>query len=433
MAERKTEQGKATLLSKSLLFVALVILVASCSTTPNVGFKTYPVSTKLNHKAAIVLDDDFNHYWYTLSVSTPCYSIIKKGVIKNGNMSAKITVGSLNETFFREGFSQLFEKLDVYKSMDDIKNRGQYDLILFPDISIQTSYDNKKALSRKIPYDVGNFSSYMKFSSNVNNYFRLRGLVTYKLNIRNAKNNSEIAVTSGTGEIPGSTNAVYCGETHILGVDGQSIIGNALKLAFINLIKDTEVKLSPLLQDKSQGQSFGKQEQPSDAGQSQSVTIVKPSNDNKPSFLREPSPESPPGDQQVSGRAENTRLSLDKVSVSDKQTRYTSGNANSILEAGETVMLYTRLTGGDSHGPGSMRVEISSESLGVRTSGYSKISKARTKKGDREAFDVQQVLKAADSFRDRQAVLRIKVFGKNNAVVLDERVTVSANPSLPAY
>ncbi|MEN6320828.1 MAG: TRAP transporter substrate-binding protein [Syntrophaceae bacterium] len=164
-----------------------------------------------------------------------------------------------------------------------------------------------------------------------------------------------------------------------------------------------------------------------------SPITFKPPDNNKPSFLREPSPELPPREQPVSKSEDKTKLSLDKVSISDKQTQSTSGNANSILDAGETAMLSVKLTGGGSHGPGSIRAEISSESPGVRTEGTPKIKVASKKKGDQVVVFVQQTLKTTEGFLDRQAILRIKVFGKDSAVLFDEKITLTANPSLPAY
>ena len=161
----------------------------------------------------------------------------------------------------------------------------------------------------------------------------------------------------------------------------------------------------------------------------------KPLDDKKPSFLHEPLPESPPKEQTVARPEESIRLSLDKVSISDKQTRNTSGNANSILEAGETVILHARLINNESENIGPIRVDISSETRGIRTEGSPKvkIGTAKTKKGDRETFDLQQTLKASENYRDRSAVLHIKAFGKHNAVVLDEKITLGTNPSLPLF
>ncbi|MEN6320827.1 MAG: hypothetical protein ABFD82_18995 [Syntrophaceae bacterium] len=161
--------------------------------------------------------------------------------------------------------------------------------------------------------------------------------------------------------------------------------------------------------------------------------VFKPPDDKRPSFLRESSLKSPPKEQTVANPEENIKLSLGRVYISDRHTQHTSGNANSILEAGETVMLHVRLISGGNLDPGFIKIKISSESQGVRTEGAPKVNKAKAKKSDLYVFDIQQTLKATEGFRDRQAVLRIKAFGGNNAVVIDERITVSANPSLPLF
>ena len=160
---------------------------------------------------------------------------------------------------------------------------------------------------------------------------------------------------------------------------------------------------------------------------------VKASDEQKPSVLSEPTKEAPSVEEQANQSENTAGLSLGKVHISDKQSQDTTGNANSILEAGETVILHARLISSRNVDPGFIKVKITSESQGVSTEGAPKVNKAKTKKSDLYVFNIQQTLKAAEGFRDRRAILHIRVFGGNNAVLLDEKITISANPSLPLF
>lgn len=121
------------------------------------------------------------------------------------------------------------------------------------------------------------------------------------------------------------------------------------------------------------------------------------------------------------------KLSLGKVNVEDGRSSLSSGNGNSILEAGETVVLHVRLKG-DLNGQEPVKAIITSEARGIKTEGVPRIRKI-----DRYTLDIAQTVKAMDNFRDRRAVLRIKAFDRNNTVIFDEKITLGTNPSLPLF
>jgi len=142
---------------KRLLMVFLILLLASCATppaTPDVKVKGYaPVSGKLPLKVALIIggldwkavettvvgrclhfkDHRDNHY----SVTTD-------------EMYAKNNIGLGVENLFIQGLPYLFTEVAVYRTESGIKGIENFDLILYPDIEIKTSYDKEGALKREI-------------------------------------------------------------------------------------------------------------------------------------------------------------------------------------------------------------------------------------------------------------------------------------------
>ena len=152
---------------KRLLMVFLVFLLASCATppaTPDVKVKGYaPVSGKLPLKVALIISEHLKLLAIETTVTARClrqggrpspgssYYDAIRCYVTTDKMYAENNIGVGIESLFVQGLPYLFDDVVVgYRDITSIKNIKDFDLILYPDIEIETSYDKEGALKREI-------------------------------------------------------------------------------------------------------------------------------------------------------------------------------------------------------------------------------------------------------------------------------------------
>lgn len=235
-------------LKQKLLIVSLIIFVTSCSTTPHVTFKEYtPSGGKiLEQKVALIISDEFKNKVYYGTVYGSCVVFIERGRYqyrKRGVIQTRNTVGVASEKLFVKGLYPLFNKVDTYRSIAEVRNKDDYDYILVPDSKISTSYDKKGSI------------------------WQLAALVEYQLYVRDAKTDAVVVTFAGSGsgainwldnagEAYGRGYETYCAEGLSYNSDMskgyQSPMGKAMGIAFENLLRATEIGLIPIIQAKAQ-------------------------------------------------------------------------------------------------------------------------------------------------------------------------------------
>ena len=96
-------------------------------------------------------------YEHHTEVSTRCIesSYNKAGynvgrIADNGSMYAKNNIGEEIDQSLIKGSESLFSKVDVHRSIRDIKNTGEYDYIVVPHVEISTGYDKEGAMRRRV-------------------------------------------------------------------------------------------------------------------------------------------------------------------------------------------------------------------------------------------------------------------------------------------
>ncbi|MDI6744904.1 MAG: caspase family protein [Thermodesulfovibrionales bacterium] len=166
---------------------------------------------------------------------------------KRGVIHAKNAVGMGNEELLTKGLSALFNKVDIYKDITEIRNKGDYDYILIPDFKIVTSYDRKEALERGVrlyPLHIIKGDPIWISAS-----------TEYQIEVRDAKNN-HIASFTGKGESKSSSSEAYCskGSGFNLSISGDYLapIGKAMSSAFNELLRTAEHKFTQLAKTKSE-------------------------------------------------------------------------------------------------------------------------------------------------------------------------------------
>jgi hypothetical protein len=139
--------NKAMKQLRLLLLIFLIILSVSCATAPiipEISSQAYiPLNERLPYKIALIITDEFKNAVYSGVVNT------KLGCNDNevgGNSKWSIgfdsNVGTANQELFVNGLSNLFNKVDVYKNITEIKNKNYYDYILIPNSIVTTYYTN---------------------------------------------------------------------------------------------------------------------------------------------------------------------------------------------------------------------------------------------------------------------------------------------------
>lgn len=226
-----------------VLIVLLSITLTSCaelgliSPMPNVRFEKYPISNKLDLKVALIINRQLSEFIYQ---KKDLILPLATGRSCEFDYSLRVAAGSLSEGFFVNGFNNLFVKADVFKDFMEIKNKSDYDYILIPDLAITESIVAKEGF---VGFRGTNFTS---FTMTVEAY--------YQLKIKEARDNSEVMTLTGYGKAIDSENLGGCVLDALfddLIFAYRDVIGNAMKEAFAELLKNAETSLAPLAKAKS--------------------------------------------------------------------------------------------------------------------------------------------------------------------------------------
>ena len=231
------------------LVVFMTFLLISCSNTPNVTFnKNAFQGQKLPFKVAVVMDKNLKNRIHETYISTQCvytnYASVsitfgKETKKKDDDVGTKIIagrlyaaneVGNASEKLFAEGLPYLFERVDVYEDAYSIKNKEDYDFILYPAIKIDTNHDENAARERKIR-TVYNASVKANVLDVKPYRMTIGSSAELELGIVDAKSDSTVQVFKGSGSSRGNwtTDDHRCTDkdnlTTALGIQYQDPIG----------------------------------------------------------------------------------------------------------------------------------------------------------------------------------------------------------------
>ncbi len=228
------------------LMIVLIIVFVSCSTVSKEYIPSVSVK-KLDLKAALIISDELKNSVHKTTVVFYCgYMDYKNNVVSNPGIRSfpiKIEIGLRTEDLFVHWVPYLFKRVDVYKNIEEIKNKENYDYILIPLHVINTYYDENKARNQKIL----NYG----FIGVTGDPVRFNASVEYKLKVLDAKNND--VIRTFTGRASGSNNYGFadCGLLRY-GDFFNRPLGLSTKNAFEDLLRNAESELIQLAKAKSE-------------------------------------------------------------------------------------------------------------------------------------------------------------------------------------
>ncbi|GMT47233.1 MAG: hypothetical protein IEMM0007_0799 [bacterium] len=235
-------------------FVLLILLSSCVTTTPKIKVEEYTPSEKFDFNVALIISNELKNREHYTTVNARCETkhiiILKKGVIR-----AKNTIGLAVEDSFAKGLSRLFARVDTYRDISELKNGNNYDLIITPDIQIDTSYDEEQAINRKINplYNFTKISEYESFKRKFAN-FEISVSTEMRLQIKDAKSGDVIENISHDNAFWSSSTADQCtgNENYnvVLSDNYAQLLGFAMSTGFPDLMKDVETALIPYAKAK---------------------------------------------------------------------------------------------------------------------------------------------------------------------------------------
>lgn len=279
---------------RNVAILLSMLLLASCSTVT----LTYTPS-KQPLRAALVITDEFKRQTIFTNINTAClYAdfravsveiVAPKGslfyqkpkykgpeVIQNGSVCALNEVGKAAEELSVKGLPHFFEKVDVYNNFKELKNREDYDFIIVPQIEVSTHYDENDAKKRTIKRSYYQGQGYWTAS----NAIGINATVTYKLHLKDAKDDSTVGIYSGQGasyneNLLDSTKGNRCSQLtvskldsnrydihlldhtdYLVGLSYDTVIGEAMSSAFEDLSRDLDSELVSLARVKLEEKSL---------------------------------------------------------------------------------------------------------------------------------------------------------------------------------
>ncbi|MBI3755376.1 MAG: hypothetical protein HY265_04345 [Deltaproteobacteria bacterium] len=239
---------------KRFLMVFLILL-ASCSTTPHVSINYTPSVKKLDMKIALIISEE--PYVYETVIKTSCYAsekIMKDGV--KGIILQATSLGTVAiEELFGKKLSGLFNKIDTYRDLSEIKNEEDYDYILFfGSKPIVLSYNEGEAMRRRInmvPERIGPFFVSRGTPNNLSlipegGPIETYVSVGYQLQVRDSKSKTVIGTSFGEGSSVTETTQPYCNGS------AYAHVGEAMSNAFKDLLEKAEQEFISLAAAKSE-------------------------------------------------------------------------------------------------------------------------------------------------------------------------------------
>ncbi len=240
-----------------LLSLFLILIMASCSTTPKVSFQGYiPADKKLTMRVALIISDELKNALHTDDIRSSCIALyvrsggfIEYRTLREGVMRIRNTVGAATEELFNKGMPYLFKKVDIYESASRIKNKDSYDYILIPDFTVTTSYDKKNAFDRRVWQKNYGGSAILEQGTPLS----IGASAELRLDMIDPKTDEVITTFIGKGI---SSKNWATSEATCSGFDPKSYnlrlsesyqrpIGEAMTAAFENLLRATDVGLRP--------------------------------------------------------------------------------------------------------------------------------------------------------------------------------------------
>ncbi|MCL4479577.1 MAG: hypothetical protein M1381_10875 [Deltaproteobacteria bacterium] len=208
-----------------LLLLFLNILSISCTVTPIIPQITFseniPLDERLPYRIALIITNKFKDAVYndTLVTESVCNTNEVGGNIK-WNIPFGSKVGTANAELFAQDLSNLFDSVDMYGDIAQIKNKNDYDYILIPYSSVTAHYSQDENLTGSITIDAS---------------------VEYELQVIDPENSEVIEdFTSQDSSEPSSVPAYCIGLLDYINTinNGYSkVIGEAMSKAFEKLLK----------------------------------------------------------------------------------------------------------------------------------------------------------------------------------------------------
>lgn len=246
-----------------ILLVSLLFLTTSCfNSVPSLEFKEYkPAGEKLDLKVAVILGKRLKELYHTTIVTARCevydYNIrgnYKYSLERNGTISATNQVGESVKKTFTKGLPYIFEEIDFYENISEIKNKTYYDYILIANFKVGTSYDEQKALNRPTSRDQ---YKYPLLSDKRNELFKesqflLSATTDFQIEVLDSKSEENLNSFSYVYKDYKYTFADHCGNNGLLMDHYSQVIGQSMSYGFKNFLTEVENGMRPLVLAKTQ-------------------------------------------------------------------------------------------------------------------------------------------------------------------------------------
>ncbi len=249
--------GLVLKLQKISTILIIFILFSCANTIPEVKLDNINVKQKLDFKVALIMSDKINNYVHLTTVNGKCKESSNSGnsYVKTGSFYAKNKVGKSAEEIIIKGLPYLFNNVDVYKSLSEVKNQAMYDFIVLPEILAETSYDKDQVAKRK---EIGTFPSIRDFRGwKERTCFDISAKIELNLKIINAKNGVLIgnfrSPFTGLGNSCFGTCSNNSANFDMSVTDEYSkAFSLAINNAFPRLLQAIEIEMQPLAKAKTE-------------------------------------------------------------------------------------------------------------------------------------------------------------------------------------
>jgi len=229
------------------------------SSAPEVNIKGHRTSgNKLALKVACILPDGLRNANHITNLYGRCRFYSKctenQNKVGEGTITARNPTGEAAEKAIKEILPDLFEKVDFYTSVSEIKNQGDYDFVVRPFITVKTSFDGESAKKRKVYKEFcSDFTGTVGATGDI---VKIDAAVTFLMRFMDPNTENITVNLYGEGQAESSTNEASCdyvGDNNkTLSIHYRKPIGTAMSAALEDLLKKAETELRPLALAKSQ-------------------------------------------------------------------------------------------------------------------------------------------------------------------------------------
>lgn len=245
-----------------ILLGFLVFLITSCANSvPSLEINEYkPTGGKLDLKIAVILSKKLRELSHTTYITARCEVRGEKNRLvrleRKGTIFAVNHVGESVEKIFTKGVPFIFEKIDIYEDMSEIKNMPDYDYILIADFQMATSYDEWQALNRKTSKDREQYGPTNNLDKWRDLYekskFPIYATTEFIVKVVDAKQETLLNTFSSDYKYQDNSYADDCGHNPSLMNHYSRTIGGAMSAAFPVLLSNIETGMRPLAVAKAQ-------------------------------------------------------------------------------------------------------------------------------------------------------------------------------------